>query len=232
MILPLNDVSKNKLVILHFNAYKTEHTMKKALIFVSLFFFIGLQFATAQIKFGLRGGISTMDIEAGQLLISDRDGLDELTLAVQDAKFGVHAGIFAKVPLGPIFLQPEILFNSNKVTFTQDNVDGILTEKYQYLDIPVMAGIQLGPIKPQFGLVGHVFLDSASDLQIEDYQEDFNSLTLGWQGGLGLEFKKILVDVKYEGNFSRFGNHINVGDNEYAFSDRPSRVVVTLGYAF
>ena len=206
--------------------------MKKSLLFVSLFFFIGIQFASAQIKFGLRGGISSMDIEPNQLLISDRDGLDEFTLAVQDAKFGIHAGIFAKIPVGPIFIQPEILFNSNKVTFTQDNVDGILTEKYQYLDIPVMAGIQLGPIKPQFGLVGHVFIDSMSGLQIEDYQQDFNSLTIGWQGGLGLELGKILVDLKYEGNFSKFGNHITVGDNEYAFSDRPSRVIVSLGYAF
>lgn len=205
--------------------------MKKALIIIALFVF-GSQFAQAQIKFGLRGGISTMDIEPGQVLISGENSFDDLTLAVKEAKYGIHAGVFAKIPVGPIFLQPEVVFNSNRVDFTQDNTDGILTEKYQHLDIPVIAGIQLGPLKPQIGLVGHVFLDSMSGLNIEGYEQDFNDLTLGWQGGLGLEFKKVLIDVKYEGNFSKFGNHINVGGNEYAFDDRPSRVVVSLGYAF
>lgn len=209
-----------------------ERIMKKALIFISLLCLFGIQLAQAQVKFGLRGGISTMDIEAQQLLITDANGLDEFTLAVRDAKFGIHAGFFAKIPIGPIFLQPEVVFNSNKVTFTQDNTEGVLSEKYQYLDIPLIAGIKLGPLKPQIGLVGHVFIDSMSDLQIEDYQQEFRDLTVGWQGGLGIEVKKVLIDIKYEGNFSRFGNHITVGDNEYAFDDRPSRIILSIGYAF
>jgi hypothetical protein len=57
-------------------------------------------------------------------------------------------------------------------------------------------------------------------------------LTVGWQGGIGIEIKKFLLDVRYEGNLSKFGNHITVAGQDYSFDDRVSRLVFTLGVAF
>ncbi|MEM9886998.1 MAG: porin family protein [Bacteroidota bacterium] len=206
--------------------------MKKTLI-TYLFLLACTSISIAQVKFGVRLGASTTDLEPSQLLVRNQETLEEFNLAVSDAKFGVHAGLFAKFPITDlIFIQPEILFNSNRVDFRRDDTEGIFTEKYQYLDIPIVAGLQLGPIKPQLGLVGHVFLRSNSDFDIEGYKQDFNNLTLGWQGGIGIEIKKILFDVRYEGNLSKFGSHIRVAGEEYEFDDRISRLVFTLGLAF
>jgi len=206
--------------------------MKKAVFLWLLLALTSTSFA--QVLFGGRLGISTTDLQPSQLLITNQETLEDFNLAVKDAKFGIHAGIFAKIPLTDLFfIQPEVLFNSNRVDFQRDNAEGILTEKYQYLDIPLVAGMKLGPLKPQLGLVGHVFLRSKSDLfDIEGYQQDFQNLTLGWQGGIGIEIKKVLFDVRYEGNLSKFGNHITVAGQEYAFEERPSRLVFTLGLAF
>lgn len=205
--------------------------MKKS-IFFALFLIstLGLQ---AQVKFGLRAGVSTTDLEPNQLLIMNAETLQEFNLAVTNARFGVHAGLFAKIPITDLFfIQPEVLFNSNRVDFQRDDVEGVFQEKYQYLDIPIVAGLQLGPIKPQLGLVGHVFLRSNSELDIEGYEQDFSSMTVGWQGGLGIEIKNVLFDVRYEGNLSKFGNHILIAGEEYAFDERISRLVFTLGLAF
>ncbi|MEM8526813.1 MAG: outer membrane beta-barrel protein [Bacteroidota bacterium] len=207
--------------------------MKKTLILSSLLF--AATFAFSQAKFGARLGLSTTDLEPSQLLITNSETLEEFNLAVQDAKFGVHAGLFAKIPITDLFfIQPEILLNSNKVDFQlgTDSLGSVVSEKYQYLDIPLIVGMQLGPIKPQAGLIGHVFLRSNSELDIEGYKQDFQNLTLGFQAGLGIEIKKILFDVRYEGNLSKFGNHITVAGQEYKFDDRPSRLVFTLGVAF
>ncbi|MEL6721532.1 MAG: outer membrane beta-barrel protein, partial [Bacteroidota bacterium] len=202
--------------------------MKKTLILSGLLF--ATTFAFSQIKFGARLGVSTTDLEAGQLLITNQETLEEFNLAVQDAKFGVHAGLFAKIPITDLFfIQPEILLNSNRVDFQlgADSLGSVVSEKYQYLDIPLIFGMQLGPIKPQAGLIGHVFLRSNSDLDIEGYKQDFQNLTIGFQAGLGIEIKKILFDVRYEGNLSKFGSHITVAGQEYNFDDRPSRLVFT-----
>ena len=197
--------------------------------------FLGLLAGTAfgQARFGIRAGLSTSDINPDQLMITDETTLDEFTLAVKDAKYGVHAGLFAKFPIGKIlFLQPEVVFNSNRVDFERGDLNEVFSEKYQYLDIPVMAGLKLGPFKPQVGLVGHVFLNSSSEFDLESYKQDFQSLTLGWQGGLGLEIKKIFIDFKYEGNFSNFGDHIVVAGQSYEFDDKPSRLILSVGLAF
>jgi hypothetical protein len=189
--------------------------------------------AFSQARFGIRAGLSTSDINPSQLVIKDEATLDEFTLAVKDAKYGIHAGVFAKLPIGKIlFLQPEILFNSNRVDFERGDLNEVFKESYQYLDIPVMAGLKLGPIKPQIGLVGHVFLNSTSEFNLESYREDFKDFTLGWQGGLGLEIKKIFIDFKYEGNFSNFGDHIVISGQRYEFDDKPSRLIMTIGLAF
>lgn len=210
--------------------------MMKKLMFLFAFVAIACS-GFSQVKIGLRAGLSTTDVEADQLFINNSNAFDEFTLAVQEAKVGVHAGLFAKIPIGDFFfLQPEVVFNSNRVDYERSellsSISTVFSESYQYLDIPIVAGIQIGPLKPQIGLVGHVFLNSTSEFDLSAYRQDFESLTIGWQGGLGLEFNKILIDVKYEGNFSKFGNHIVIADQEYAFDDRPSRLIVTLGYAF
>ncbi len=206
--------------------------MKKTIVFIA-FFSITTTVLFSQARFGIRAGVSTTDLEPSQLLITNPATRQEFSLAVDDAKFGVHAGIFAKFPLTDFFfLQPEVVFNSNRVDFERGDLNEVFTEKYQYLDIPIIAGLKLGPIKPQIGLVGHVFLNSSSEFDLESYRQDFQSLTLGWQGGLGLEIKKVFVDLKYEGNFTNFGDHINIGDRSYQFDTSPSRIVLSVGLAF
>ena len=68
--------------------------------------------------------------------------------------------------------------------------------------------------------------------QIEGYVQDFKDITYGWQGGLGLDIWKIFIEVNYEGNFSRFGDHINLFGKDFAFDERPARFVGTLGFFF
>lgn len=190
-------------------------------------------------KFGLRGGVSTTDIEANELVIIDNTAMEELGLAIEEANYGYHFGLFAQFKGEKFFLQPEVLFNSNNVDFRLTNrttgelIPEILTEQYQYLDIPVMAGVKFGPLRLQGGPVGHVFIDSKSDLvRINEYSENFEDLTFGWQAGLGLDFWKFVVDLKYEGNFNNFGDHIVIGGQQYAFDRSPTRIVASLGIAF
>lgn len=208
----------------------------KKVFFLVAFLAMGT-LAFSQAKVGIRAGFSTTDVDAGQLLITDSESLQEFSLAVSDAKYGLHAGLFFKFPIGDnFFIQPEVVFNSNKVDYSRENLGAelreVFSEAYQHLDIPLIAGFQFGPLKPQLGLVGHVFLNSSSDFDLESYKQDFQDFTLGWQGGLGLEFGSVLIDFKYEGNFTKFGSHFNVGGQSYQFDDSPSRLIVSLGYAF
>lgn len=192
-------------------------------------------------QIGLKAGLSTTSLETDQIRILDQGGIDRLELAVKDAKYGFHAGLVIRAQFNKFILQPELLFNSSQVDYEVDDLIGgnvittTLNESYQYLDIPILAGFKLGPLRLQAGPVGHIFLGSDSelnDLPNIDYRQKFEDMTLGWQGNIGLDIWNLMLDFRYEGNFTKFGNHINFAGRQYQFDDTPSRWIASVGFLF
>lgn len=211
---------------------------KSTLLFFSCFLLWGMQ-VQAQLRIGIRAGVSTTDLHPSELQIFDTGGAQRLNLALKDARYGVFAGVVIRAQIHKFILQPEVIFNSNRVDYAvQDLQDSSLTsliksEKYQYLDIPVLLGVKFGPLRLQAGPVGHVYINSSSELtDIEGYDEKFDQFTFGWQGGLGLDIWKFMIDVRYEGNFNKFGDHIEFFGHQYAFDQKPARFLFSLGFLF
>jgi len=185
-----------------------------------------------QVRFGLKGGIGTYDLGVNEA-IKVLEGGNEFLLDVQDAKYGYHVGLVVQFKMASFLVQPEILFNSNSVDYsfgqTNSGSNSIFTEKYQNVDIPIMLGLKAGPMRLMGGPVGHYFISSTSELlEFENYDQKFDELTYGWQAGIGLDFLNLMVDVRYEGNFSKFGNHIVFSGQEYSFSNSPARLLASL----
>ncbi|MFK7934387.1 MAG: porin family protein [Saprospiraceae bacterium] len=203
--------------------------MKK---FLFLSFLLCTVFATqAQFKFGLRGGISSLDFDPMPIITGD----ESLKVAFNDASYGVHGGVFARIG-NKIYIQPEILFNSNTVDYDVTDFSGteLLKERYQFVDIPLLVGFKMGFFRVQAGPVGHIFVNSTSELgdKVQNYQQTFEDMTYGYQAGIGLDLGKLIVDVKYEGNFDRFGEHFTIDGTQYMFDGAPARLVASVGLAF
>ncbi len=196
------------------------------------------QLALAQFKIGLKGGINTSDLKPSQLAIHNVQSLNDFTLAVKDANYGLHFGLLMQAQIGNFFIQPELLFNSNSVDFSvRDIGDGvtekIFNEKYQYLDIPLLMGFKFGPLRLGGGPVGRVFLHSKSELfDIKGYSQKFDDMTYAWQAGMGLDLGRLMLDMRYQGSFQNFGEHIVFGNQQFNFDDRPGGFIASLGFTF
>ncbi|MBK7407635.1 MAG: PorT family protein [Saprospirales bacterium] len=208
-------------------------------LYLLLFFLLPSLTNFAQVKLGIGLGMSTVEVAPSDLLITDNSGAQSLAIKLENANFGIHGGLVCRIPIKKFFIQPEVFFNTSSADFrVQDFSGGMVTEKlfrekYQNLDIPFLLGFKLGPLHLQGGPVGHLFINCQSELdQIEGYQKKFEALTYGWQAGLGLDIWKFFLDLNYEGNFSRFGEHINLFGKKFAFDDRPARIVATVGFLF
>ena len=206
--------------------------MKNSILFALVLLFAAqLQ---AQVKYGIRTGLSSVNL--------DKETIEEsgVSLAIKDASYGFHIGVFVRGKLGEKFyIQPEALFNSSTVDFTVDELQSgivgkVLSEKYRNLDVPVMIGYKLGPLRLEAGPTGHLYVASKSELEDElsGYTKKFNNLTLGYQAGVGLDLWKVLIDLRYEGNFTNFGDHMRIGGQQVNFSNAPSRLVLTAGLSF
>jgi|JI7StandDraft_1071085.scaffolds.fasta_scaffold11975_5 hypothetical protein len=204
-----------------------------SILFVSSIFAI----SHAQIEFGIKAGLSSYDLANEGILITTGD--QDIKWNIADAGYGHHFGVYTRLSALGLFLEPAILFNSNKVsyeisTYSEAGVfNTIKNEKYNTMDIPVIAGIKLGALRFQGGVVGHIFINSISDVvDIKGYDQRFKGATYGWQAGTGVDLWKLRLDLMFEGNFDKFGDHITIGGYNYAFADTPSRLMLTLGYKF
>ena len=193
--------------------------------------------ADSQVRVGIKAGLSTTDISPGSLVILDQNDAEQFELEIADAKYGLHLGFFIQGQIGNFFVQPELLFNSMSVDYSltdlQGGTDQIKDENYQHLDFPVIFGGKFGPVRIGAGPVGHLFLDSTSDLfDIDGYDQTFDELTFGWQAGIGLDIWKLHIDVRYEGNLTDFGEHIVFHGQQYSFDETPSRMIASVGISF
>jgi hypothetical protein len=191
----------------------------------------------SQIEFGVKAGLSSYDLANDGILITDDN--QNIKWNISHAGYGHHFGIYTRLSALGLYLEPALLFNSNTVsyditTYSESGIfNTIKNEKYNTMDIPVLAGFKVGALRFQGGVVGHLFINSISDVvDINGYEQRFKTATYGWQAGTGVDIWKLRLDLLFEGNFDKFGDHINIGGHNYAFADTPSRLMLTLGFKF
>ncbi len=185
----------------------------------------------AQLRLGLRGGINTAYFSAKEILT------DDFRLNMHnDASVGFHGGFMMQVSFFGIFIQPELLLSSiNSEVMVSDLqagglMDQIKEQKYTKLDFPVLIGKRFGPARVGVGPVGTIVLGTKSELKQFGFKEHFNSATFGYQAGVGLDiFKRLALDIKYEGNLSKLGSGITVGGEKRKFDSRSRQFIVSLG---
>lgn len=212
--------------------------MKKSFLLFAVCF-LAFQNLQAQIKTGLRGGLSSMDVVTGQIIVNQNDNATPLSISLDEANYGMHIGFFAQAKIGRFYIQPEMLFNSNKVNYNiqefsnGNTINLVKSESFQNLDLPLMFGWDTGLLRLQGGPVAHVHLNSSSELfDIDGYGQKFDEMTWGYQAGIGLDLWKVMIDLKYEGNFQKFGDHITFFDQDFNFDKSPGRFIASVGISF
>jgi len=204
--------------------------------------------ASAQLRTGVKAGISTLYVDADDMIILDSVGAPEYQLGVANTKVGLHIGFFVQANLGKhIFIQPELLFNSQTVTYRFTDIEDPATEflkdeNYQTLDFPLIMGFRLGQMRIGAGPVGHLFMNLSSEIDDpvnedqeflnDHYTTSFQTLTWGLQAGIGVDIWQLHLDARYEASFEEFGNHMIFYDRPYSFGVKAWRLFLSVGISF
>ncbi|MEM6320515.1 MAG: outer membrane beta-barrel protein [Bacteroidota bacterium] len=207
----------------------------KKVIFVFALAALFTTAAQAQFKAGIKGGVTTYNMKLGDFLVTNGNAAEDFGLAVKNAKFGYQFGLWTRLGRG-LHLQPELLFSTNKVEYevTDGNDVFLKEETYANIDIPIMAGVKLGPLRAQAGPIARIFLGSDEELAnvIDNFQSDHDRLKIGYQAGVGLDLWRVQVDLRYEGSLRHFGDNISVAGQNFGLDNKAGRVVATVGLSF
>jgi hypothetical protein len=209
--------------------------MKKIACF-TLFFALATLVQAQLFKLGIRGGVSSSTVMINDEIIIPSGS--SYSLKSYDPLVGFHAGLVSRITIKKIFIQPELLFSSSggqvKVSDLTNKTFTLREQKFNRIDIPVLAGVKTGRLRLEAGPVASFSLSEKSNLfETSGYKEDFNKATIGYQAGIGFDlFKKLAFDLKYEGSLSKLGNGLTVGTTTYPYDTRTSQWIVSLGFFF
>jgi hypothetical protein len=191
-------------------------------------------------QFGIKAGLSTTNLKMADLktLIS---GDTEYTVeALKRANYGFHAGIFFRLNFFGMYVQPELLFTSRTDEYSVvdlSNPAQSITQKQKFnkLNIPVLLGAKLGPVRINAGPSASLLINSPKDLiNNTDFKTVYNNLTFGYQAGLGVDLlKKITIDLRYEGSLQKYQTQIdNLVGTSVKLDDRPNAFLLSVGLFF
>jgi hypothetical protein len=213
--------------------------MMKKFILIVLSVFIMLP-AFSQVKFGLKAGLSTTNLKMADLKTLTSGETAYVVDALKGANYGFHGGAFVRFSMMGFYVQPELLFASRTDEYTVADADNpaseiIKKQQFNELDIPIMLGMKVGPVRLNAGPSARLLINSPKDLIDDpDFKAMYHSLTFGYQAGLGVDIlKRITLDLRYEGSLQKYQTQIqNLAGDKFTLDDRPNAFLLSLGIMF
>ena len=208
--------------------------MKKVSIFVLLFFFWKNTYSQ-DFKLGLKAGANYSFMSIQKELAPSVESYH-----IGDPKFGWQAGIFGRIGILGFFVQPEVLYtNYNTVVEIQETGTSTKTtnkQSYSQISIPLMIGYKFINIirinvGPTFNY--NLSVNQEGKNLIEKVSSPKN-YTIGWEGGIGVDVWRFILDVRVSGSFDNFkiATPLSSSSSVYQTENKFYSFSVSLGYSF
>lgn len=212
--------------------------MNKNIIIIIAFLFSGLSLS-AQNNIGVK--VAAGKVIAGETSAAIISSENRITHDIEFVDFTTSksVGIYANRDFGFLFVQGEALYtnyNANYMvrSYIDDNVPSpSISEEYNNLDLHVLGGVKINNLRLGVGPVLHKSIDFNSGLNdYEFYNEKRRDVNMGFQAMVAYDLGPVRIDLKYEDNFSKVGDHIYNGNNATKLESDISSISLGLGIGF
>lgn len=180
-------------------------------------------------EFGVQAGLNYNFSGDLTELAEIGDAADDLIHGAE-SKTGFHGGIWYKLNYSDIFLKGELLYTQFENTFDATPAYTLTTKK---IDIPIVVGMKVfGPVYVFAGPDFQYILDE--DFSLSNTEVTYDDFTMGLHIGVGLEFKRISFDLRWDkglsGDESVISSSSLIADN-FTLDNRPNQLVFSLNYS-
>ena len=214
-------------------------TNKLIFTFALIALFFSFSNLNAQ-KLGLRVEYGLNSIpQQSQYLLAPGKKIDYV-ISTKSVTASQSIGLYTSMDFGFIFFQPEVLYTTYSTTLTVESYgegqrlvgsDGLITENFQQIDIPVYAGVKFNNIKIGAGPVFHVGENINTEVaEFDKITVKPTAIAAGMQIGLGLDLKYVNLDIKYQRDFNQSTDHIQYDNRNTGL--RSSLSSLKIGLAF
>lgn len=216
----------------------------KKLFFAAALLIGSFSVAQAQATFGVRGGANLSNLSGD---LRDEDMFDN--------KVSFHGGVTLNFPVVEEFvsIQPELLYSRKGFKSSGEEYTNLLLQtrrregrvNYNYLDLPVLANINAGPIYFELGPQLSYLLSVNNEITVfdgngnqisstenEQSKDGLSEFEIGYAAGIGFAARNgISLGVRYNGAFTDFVKDENYFEGDLS-NARHSVFMLTLGLRF
>ena len=167
----------------------------------------------------------------GSVTIQPKVGMNvtNITDADADARIGLAAGAELEFQLGDIFsLSAGALYSQQGCKYSVNG--GTLTQKVDYINVPVMANVYVAPgfavklgVQPGFKVNAEAEAKSGSNRITAGDSENFNSVDFSIPVGVSYEFNNVVLDARYNWGLTNVAKNADNKNSVFQF---------TVGYKF
>ena len=181
----------------------------------------------AQIDIGLRAGASL----ASARIENFTENANIRDFSPETSELSYQAGIYARVKVLSLFVQGELYFsqiNHSAVASFQNlslppkNID----LSFSRIDLPLLLGLKIGPARI---MGGPIFSANFNDIS-GNLKDDLSVASVGFQVGIGAEFKSLFIDLRYEAGLGNWANSVLIDNNSYDADLKTSQFLLCLGF--
>jgi hypothetical protein len=173
---------------------------------------------------------------------------------VENSSWGLHGGIFTRIKILSLYVQPEIVFTSNSFDYAIGIMDWstdtfhsqmITSQRFNRLSIPVLFGTKLGPLRFNAGPAAVIQLGKPKPLvdyskyaglpYVASFDDMYKGVVWGFQAGVGIDIlKKLTFDVRYAGSLGeKFGDTVTIYDTQNVKFDHSQKsFLLSVGIMF
>ena len=205
--------------------------LKKSIVFFLFAVIISLP-VFSQIKFGIKSGpivilVPIYNISFGSYRIEPEHTWDS----------GIRASVYLRINSDVLYFQPEVAFEYNTFEFTviYNYNSGVVKQRFNKLDIPLLLGAQFDNVRFCFGPSASIKTGLPKALVDDaDFSKLYNKIALEYQVGFGLDLlEKIDLEVRYRGYLGKDYEGIeNIGYQRFTLKKSVSSLLFSIGYIF
>ncbi len=193
----------------------------------------------AQSRSGIRFGAAFPVFAPQAVELTGTDGAPQYRLSVDRIGPGLNGGMFFQMQFGAIVIQPEVYYTWSTVDYAVDTLfmpgagSADIRETYRGIGFPVLLFVKTGVFRIGGGPLALLALNNDEALTpYAGIEESYDRLTWGLQGGIGFDFWKLHVELRYVTRLSAFGEHITYQGMPVDFGARDQRIHAALGFSF
>ena len=218
--------------------------MKKLSVFLFILLFSVPVFSQF-IKFGIKAGAESNKTPEYNISFAPSIFSNYIITPQNNTSWGFHGGIFTRIKIQMLYIQPEVIFASNSYDYEVANIyhwssaiypkPDIKSQKFNRLSVPILVGMEFGPVRINAGPVAAIQIGSPKAL-IDDpnFKKMYKDAVWGFQAGIGFDILETLtLDFRYAGSLGeRYGNEVTIGNQNYKLDHGQKSFLVSIGLMF